>query len=119
MNKMIVMLQSTYKDNKDTRYFDSVYFDSVSACAIHFAHEARRQYAKRRLAGDDLFDAVVSDVALLFAYSATDYDPEVVHGGCENTSYHCDLYSCMDASTAAANARADDEMDRVFREVKK
>lgn len=110
MNGTIVMLRSTYKDSEE----DVRCFDSVSACAIHFAHEARRQYAQRGLEGDDLFDVVVSDVALLFADydSTTSEDPEEVHGGDENTCYCCELHSLTDTHTAAANARAEDETNR-------
>lgn len=110
MNGTIVMLRSTYKDSEE----DIRCFDSVSACAIHFAHEARRQYAERGLKGDDLFDAVVNDVALLFADydSTTGEDPEEVHGGDENTRYCYELHSCADVKTAVADARAEDETDR-------
>lgn len=108
MTRMIVMLRSTYKNGEE----DVRYFDSVSACAIHFAHEARRQYARQGLEDGDLFDAVAKDVALLFAFSATDKDPEEVHGGDENTCYCCDLYSCADVKTATVNAIAEDEADR-------
>lgn len=111
MTRSIVMLQSTYKDGEE----DVRCFDSVSACAIHFAHEARRQYARRGLEGDDLFDAVVNDVALLFAVSATNEDPEEVHGGADNTRYCYDIYACANIKTAVANARAEDESDRKLR----
>lgn len=110
MNETIVMLRSTYKDSEE----DVRCFASVSACAIHFAHEARRQYAERGLKGDDLFDAVVNDVALLFANydSTTGEDPEEVDGGDENTRYHYELHSCVDVMTAIADARAEDETDK-------
>ena len=110
MNGTIVMLRSTYKDcEEDVRCFDSVF-----ACAVHFAHEARRQYAERGLEGDDLFDAVVQDVALLFAsYDATTAkDPEEVHGGDDNTRYHYELHSVADVKTAMADARTEDETER-------
>lgn len=109
-NGTIVMLRSTYKDREE----DVRCFDSVSACAIHFAHEARRQYAAAGLKGDDLFDAVVQDVALLFArYDATTAkDPEEVHGGDDNTRYGYELHSCADITTAIADARAEDETDK-------
>ena len=104
------MLRSTYKDSEE----DIRCFDSVSACAIHFAHEARRQYAASGLEGDDLFDAVAQDVALLFArYDATTAkDPEAVHGGDENTTYCYELHSCADVKMAVADARAEDETER-------
>lgn len=108
MTGTIVMLRSTYKDSEE----DIRCFDSVSACAIHFAHEARRQYAQQGLKGDDLFDAVVSDVARLFADSETSQDPEEVHGGDDNTRYSCELHSCADFETAVIDARAEDEEDR-------
>lgn len=108
MTRTIVILRSTYKDCEENVRC----FDSVSACAIHFAHEARRQYARRGLEDDDLFDAVVNDVALLFTNSETSKDPEEVHGGDENTCYCCDLYSCADVKTATVNAIAEDETDR-------
>lgn len=109
MNGTIVMLRSTYKDSEE----DVRCFDSVSACAIHFAHEARRQYTSNGLEGDDLFDAVVQDVALLFAHydATTAKDPEEVHGGDDNTRYGCELHSCADVKTATADARAEDETD--------
>ena len=108
MDGTIVMLRS--KDGGE----DVRCFDSVSACAVHFAHEARRQYARRGLKGDDLFDAVVNDVALLFArYDATtSEDPEEVHGGDENTRYRYELHSYVDAETAKSDARAEDETER-------
>lgn len=115
MNKMIVMLRSTYKDSEE----DIRCFDSVSACAIYFAHEARRQHAARGLTVGELFNAVVSDVALLFAFSATDKDPEEVHGGDDNTRYSCDLFSCANVKTAIANARAADEADRKRRSLRR
>lgn len=108
MNKMIVMLRSTYKDSEA----DIRCFDSVSACAIYFAHEARRQHAARGLTVGELFNAVVSDVALLFAFSATDKDPEEVHGGDNNTRYSWELHSCMDVKTAIANAKAKPEYEK-------
>ena len=118
MNGTIVILRSTYKDSDE----DVRCFDSVSACAVHFAHEARRQYASQGLKGDDLFDAVVQDVALLFAHydATTDRDPEEVHGGDENTCYCYELHSCADVKTAIADARVEDVTDREARkEVKK
>jgi hypothetical protein len=116
MNGTIVMLRSTYKDSEE----DIRCFDSVSACAIYFAHEARRQHAARGLTVGDLFNAVVSDVALLFARAATGEDPEEVHGGGDNMRYSYELRSCADVKTAIAEARAEDEMDRKLRkEVKK
>lgn len=113
MDGKIVMLRSTYKDSED----DIRCFDSVSACAIHFAHEARRQYAAQGLRDDYLFDAVVSDVALLFAGydSTTCNDPEEVHGGDVNTNYSYELHSCTDIKTAIADARVEDEMDQKLR----
>lgn len=107
MNRTIIMLVSTYKCREE----DIRCFDSVSACAVHFAHEARRQYAERGLDGDDLFDAVVSDVALLFTDSTTGEDPDEVHGGDENTNYSFELRSCADFETAVTEARAADETD--------
>lgn len=109
MNGTIVMLRSTYKDSEE----DIRCFDSVSACAIHFAHEARRQYAQQGLKGDDLFDAVAQDVALLFAHydATTAEDPEEVHGGDENTRYHYELLPCADVTTARFDARAEDETE--------
>lgn len=110
MNGTIVMLRSTYKDSKE----DVRCFDSVSACSIAFAHEARSRYAQRGLKGDDLFDAVVNDVALLFAHydATTSEDPEEVHGGDGNTRYHYELHSCADVKTTIADARAEDETER-------
>lgn len=108
MNGTIVMLQTEYKDNKDIRCFDS-----VSACAIHFAREARRQYAiEKGLRGDDLFNAIVQDVALLFArYDATtNVDPEEVHGGNDNTKYSFTLKTCVDLQRAKADAKIEDEI---------
>ena len=106
MKGKIVILQTMYKDSEG----DPRCFDSVSACAIYFAHEARRQYARRGLEGDDLFDAVVKDVALLFAGydSVTGEDPGEVHGGDENSRYHIELDFCVDVKTAAAEARDED-----------
>lgn len=116
MKGTIVILRSTYKDSEE----DIRCFDSVSACAIHFAHEARRQHAARGLTVGDLFNAVVSDVALLFAGSATGEDPEEVHGGDDNTRYSYEIHSCSDVKTAIAEARAEDETDRKRRkEMKK
>lgn len=118
MNGTIVMLRSTYKDCEE----DVRCFDSVSACAVHFAHEARRQYAAIDLKGDDLFDAVVQDVALLFANydSTTDKDPEEVNGGDGNMRYHYELHSCADIKTAMADARTEDGTGRKCRkEMKK
>ena len=92
------MLRSTHKD----READIRLFDSVSACAIYFAHEARRQHAARGLMIGELFDAVVQDVALLFAgYDATtEKDPDEVHGGDENTTYSYELRACTDVEEA-------------------
>lgn len=113
MSETIVMLRSTYKGSEE----DIQLFDSVSACAIHFAHEARRQHAARGLTVGDLFNAVVVDVALLFAgYAATtDKDPDDVHGGDENTTYSYELRSLADVKAAIANARDDDDSDRKLR----
>lgn len=110
MRGMIVRFKSTYKDSEE----DILCFDSVSACAIHFAHEARRQHAAQGLKGDDLFDAVVQDVALLFAGygTTTAKDPDEVHGGDENTTYSYELRACTDVESAIADAREDDEVDR-------
>lgn len=111
MSGMIVMLRSTYKDSEE----DIQLFDSVSACAIHFAHEARRQHATRGLTVGELFNAVVVDVALLFAGhdATTDKDPDEVHGGDENTTYNYELRECADVEEAAiASARDDNEADR-------
>ena len=104
------MLRSTYKDSEE----DVRCFDSVSACSIAFAHEARRQYERQGLKGDDLFDAVVNDVALLFAGydSTTGEDPDVVRGGDEHTRYHYELHSYADVKTAVADARTEDETER-------
>lgn len=109
MNGTIVMLYTEYEGDEDVRCFDS-----VSACAVYFAHEARRQYAEAGLAGDDLFDAVVQDVALLFAnYDATTgKDPEEVHGGDDNARYSFGLKACADVATAKSDARAEDELAR-------
>jgi hypothetical protein len=118
MYRKIVMLRSKYKDREE----DIRCFDSVSACAIYFAHEARRQHSARGLTVGDLFNAVVSDVALLFAGydSTTSEDPEEVHGGDDNMRYSYELRSCSDVKTAVADARAEDESDRKLRkEVKK
>lgn len=109
MKGTIVILRSTYKDSEE----DIRCFDSVSACAIYFAHEARKQHAARGLTVGDLFNAVVSDVALLFAGSVTTgEDPEEVHGGDDNMRYSYELHSCSDVKTAVANARGEDEMRR-------
>lgn len=104
------MLRSTYKDCEE----DVRCFDSASACAVHFAHEARRQYVRQGLKGDDLFDAVVQDVALLFAHydSTTGEDPAEVRGGDDHTRYHYELHSYADLATAMADARAEDETDK-------
>lgn len=106
----ITMLWSKYKDSEE----DVRCFDSVSACAIYFAHEARRQYAEQGLKDDELFDAVVSDVALLFAgYDSTTYrDPEEVHGGDKNTCYRYEVRLCADVKAVVADVRDEDEMDR-------
>lgn len=111
------MLRAMYKDIEE----DVRCFSSVSACAVHFAHEARRQYAERGLTGDDLFDAVVCDVARLFASydSTTSEDQEVVHGGDEDMSYVYETHSCANFKTAVANARKVDEMNRKFRKESK
>jgi hypothetical protein len=111
------LLKSTYKDSEE----DVRIFDSVSACSIAFAHEARRQYAAQGLRGDDLFDAVVNDVALLFADydSTTGEDPEEVHGGDDNVRYHYELHSCADVKTAMADARTEDEAERKRQKEKK
>lgn len=110
MNGTVVMLRSAYKDSEE----DVRCFDSVSACAVHFAHEARRQYARQGLGDDDLFDAVAQDVALLFARydNKTREDPEEVHGGDADTRYLFELCSCADLKTAALDARAEDEAER-------
>ena len=118
MRESVVMLRSVYKDRAE----DIRLFDSVSACAVYFAHEARRQYAARGMPVGDLFDAVVQDVALLFAGwdATTGKDPDYVHGGDENTTYSYELRACTDVESAAADAREDDEADRKRRkEVKK
>jgi hypothetical protein len=114
MNRKIVILRSIYKD----RETDIRCFDSVSACAIYFAHKARRQYAEQGLEGEDLFDAVVKDVALLSASydSTTREDPEEVHGGDKDTNYSCELHSCADANTAIADARVEDELNWEIRD---
>ena len=113
MRETIVMLRSTYKDSEE----DVRCFDSVSACAVYFAHEARRQYAARGMKVGDLFNAVVQDVALLFAgYDATTKkDPDEVHGGDENTTYSYELHACTDVESAVADAMEDDEADRKHR----
>lgn len=110
MNGKVAMLRSMYKDREE----DIQLFDSVSACAIYFAHEARRQHAERGLTVDELFDEVVQDVALLFAgYGATTLkDPDEVHGGGDNTTYRYELRSLTDIETALADARKDDETGR-------
>lgn len=117
MTGTVVLLKSTYKDSEQTVRI----FDSVSACSIAFAHEARRQYESQGLKGDDLFDAVVNDVALLFApYDATtSEDPDVVRGGDDHTRYHYELHSYADVKTAVADARAEDETERKQRKEKK
>lgn len=70
--------------------------------------------------GDDLFDAVVNDVALLFAgYDATIMDPEEVHGGDDNMRYSYETCSCADVETAVADARAEDKEGRKRRKEKK
>lgn len=104
------MLRSTHKYREE----DIKIFDSVSACAIYFAHEARRQHAERGLTVGELFNAVVVDVALLFAgYGAlTVKDPDYVHGGDENMTYSYELIACTDVESAVTDAREDDEADR-------
>lgn len=112
MNRTIVILRSKYKDSKGVIRC----FDSVSACAIYFAHEARRQYAERGLTVGELFNAVVSEVALLFAGSATTgEDPCEVHGGDENTTYSFELRSYSDVNTVIAEARAEDGSNHKLR----
>lgn len=117
MTGTVVLLKSTYKDSEE----DVRIFDSVSACSIAFAHEARRQYAQQGLKGDDLFDAVVNDVALLFAHydATTSEDPDEVHGGDDNTRYHYELCSCTDVATARSDARTEDETERKQQKEKK
>lgn len=117
MTGTVVLLKSTYKDSEE----DVRIFDSVSACSIAFAHEARRQYAQQGLKGDDLFDAVVNDVALLFADydSTTGEDPEEVDGGDDNVRYHYELCSCTDVKTAMVDARTEDETERKRQKEKK
>ena len=110
MEGIVVLLRSTYKDcDEDVRIFNS-----VSACSIAFAHEARRQYESRGLKGDDLFDAVANDVALRFARcdATTSEDAEEVHGGDEHMTYCYELRSCVDVKTAMAHARNEDENER-------
>lgn len=107
--KQVVVLKETYKDD----ICEEKFFDSVSACAVYFAHEARRQYANNpltKLEGDELFDAVAQDLAVLFAGidCVTPKDPEEVHGGDDNSVYSAELRSVSDLAKAKSDAKMKD-----------
>ena len=99
MTGTIVVLNSDYNGTEE----EPQLFDSVNAAAVWFSHMMLEALTgKRRLSGVDekTFNAIVSDVARLFAgYDrTTENDPEEVRGGkdCTRWSFGIDNVSSME-----------------------
>lgn len=102
----VVDVSSTYKDSEESHAL----FDSVSAAAVWFAHEVRRNLPAD-MDPEAAFDAVAAQVALLFARwdDVTGNDPEEVDGGDGRCRYGLELREVMDRAEAAAGAKEIDE----------
>ena len=102
----VVDLSCTYKDSEESHQL----FDSVSAAAVWFAHEVRRNLPAN-MDPEEVFDAVAVQVALLFSDydSTTPADPEEVHGGDDHCRYGIELKSVSDLELARSDARDEDE----------
>ena len=92
MTGNIVVLNSDFDGTEE----EPQLFDSVSSAAVWFAHEMLRNVTGgKRLSGvnEAAFNAVVTDVALLFAgYDrTTEKDPDEVHGGNERKRWNFGL----------------------------
>lgn len=81
----VIDVSCTYKDSEETHQL----FDSVSATAVWFAHEVRKNLLVNRYAEEEIFDEVVRQVALLVVHydDQTDKDPDEVNGGDEHCRY--------------------------------
>lgn len=101
----VVDVSSTYKDSEESHSL----FDSVSAAAVWFAHEVRRNLPAD-MDPEEVFDKVAVQVALLFARwdDVTGNDPEEVDGGDDRCRYGLELREVMDFESAAADARETD-----------
>lgn len=112
----VVDLSCEYKESEESHQL----FDSVSAAAVWFAHEVRRNLPAD-MDPEELFDAVAVQVALLFSdYDSTmPNDPEEVDGGDSNCRYGIELKSVSDVELAKSDARDEDESAGLVKKPKK
>ena len=95
----VIDISCTHKDSEETHQL----FDSVSAAAVWFAHEVRKNLKDGGVKdGDEIFDEVARHVALLFArYDyQTNKDPDEVNGGDEHCWYGFAPREITDFATA-------------------
>lgn len=94
----VIDVNCTYKDSEETHQL----FDSVSAAAVWFAHEVRKNLLVNRCTEEEVFDEVARQVALLFVRydDQTDKDPDEVNGGDEHCRYGFEPKEITDLATA-------------------
>lgn len=113
----VVDITCEYKGSEESHQL----FSSVSAAAVQFAHEVRRNLPAS-LEPEEAFDRVAEQVALLFAdYELkTPNDPAETDGGDPNCRYAVSVEDVAGLAEAKANARKADENAGVAkREAKK
>ena len=102
----VIDVNCTYKDSEETHQL----FDSVSAAAVWFAHEVRKNLKDSGVKDcNEIFDEGARQVALLFVrYSdQIDKDPEEVNGGDEHCRYGFELSVITDLATAKEIGKGD------------
>lgn len=91
----VIDISCTYKDSEETHQL----FDSVSAAAVWFAHEVRRNLnlADRSMIDGQTQDTIAAQVGLLFAHydEVTGNDPDVVNGGDPHCQYGLEVREVM------------------------
>lgn len=103
----VVDITCEYKDSAESHQL----FDSISAAAVWFAHEVRKNLLVNRCTEEEVFDEVARQVALLFAdyETITPNDPEETDGGDPDCRYGVSVMDVTGLEEAKANARKVDE----------
>lgn len=102
----VVDITCEYKGSEESHQL----FDSVSAAAVWFAHEVRRNLPAN-MDAEETFDGVAAQVALLFAGygTKTPNDPEETDGGDPDCRYGVSVEDVTGLAEAKASARKVDE----------
>lgn len=108
----VVDIVCEYKGSEESHQL----FTSVSAAAVQFAHEVRRNLPAN-MDAEEVFDRVAVQVALLFADygTKTPNDPDETDGGDPHCRYSLSVEDVIGLTEAKANARKVDENAGVTR----